>query len=112
MGTVLVDSLKIEAEHKQQACHGAALWGMRHAMKSVRENTPQAARKARSAKSQGAPKRASRAGERESEPEIEREEIVQEENEGSGEDKAWSYEIASPDASSDLTPIVGGNLRR
>jgi transcriptional regulator with XRE-family HTH domain len=29
-----------------------------------------------------------------------------------GEEAAWSYEIASAEASSDLTPVVGGNLRR
>ncbi|MEP7126331.1 MAG: helix-turn-helix transcriptional regulator, partial [Byssovorax sp.] len=26
--------------------------------------------------------------------------------------QAWSYEVASPEASSDLTPVVGANLRR
>ncbi len=31
---------------------------------------------------------------------------------GHESERAWSYEIASADASSDLTPIVGGNLRR
>jgi transcriptional regulator with XRE-family HTH domain len=28
------------------------------------------------------------------------------------EDEAWSYEVASADASTDLTPVVGQNLRR
>jgi transcriptional regulator with XRE-family HTH domain len=32
--------------------------------------------------------------------------------EGEGLDQAWAYEVASPDASSDLTPVVGTNLRR
>lgn len=34
------------------------------------------------------------------------------EDEGHEPEGAWAYEIASPDASSDLTPVVGANLRR
>jgi transcriptional regulator with XRE-family HTH domain len=28
------------------------------------------------------------------------------------EDRAWAYEVAHPDSAADLTPVVGGNLRR
>jgi transcriptional regulator with XRE-family HTH domain len=56
-------------------------------MKSVRENTP------RSSKKRPPPA------------------AVEEPARPEGED-SWSYEVASAEASSDLTPVVGSNLRR
>jgi transcriptional regulator with XRE-family HTH domain len=73
-------------------------------MKSVRENTGRSSKK-----------RASRADEAEAKPAPEAEEAPASgdvaETEAEPKD-AWSYEVASADASADLTPVVGGNLRR
>lgn len=90
-----------------------------NAMKSVRENTRQSPRKrAIKAGSGGAPPEGSLEGDGEdpielasSEPESA---SLKPEGEGDAEasDQAWSYEVASADASSDLTPVVGTNLRR
>jgi transcriptional regulator with XRE-family HTH domain len=90
-----------------------------NAMKSVRENTRQSPRKrALKAGSEG-PSPADEA-EAEGEDRIELASSAPEsaslkpegEGDGDGSGQAWSYEVASADASSDLTPVVGSNLRR
>jgi transcriptional regulator with XRE-family HTH domain len=63
-------------------------------MKSVRENTPKPKKVARDAEPEPSP-----ASEPEPRPEPEPE-------------RDWTYEVASADASADLTPVVGANLRR
>ncbi|MFS8068212.1 MAG: helix-turn-helix domain-containing protein [Byssovorax sp.] len=88
-------------------------------MKSVRENTRQSPRKrAIKAGSGSAPPDGSPEGE--GEDSIELASSAPEsaaskpegESDGGASDQAWSYEVASADASSDLTPVVGSNLRR
>ncbi len=90
-----------------------------NAMKSVRENTRQSPRKrAIKAGSGSAPPDGSAEGE--GEDSIELASSAPEsaaskpegESDGGASDQAWSYEVASADASSDLTPVVGSNLRR
>lgn len=87
------------------------------AMKSVRENTQQSPRKrAIKAASGGAPPEGSPEGDGEDPIELASSAPESAKPEGEGEadasDQAWSYEVASADASSDLTPVVGTNLRR
>lgn len=77
-------------------------------MKSVRENTEKSPRK-RASKATAAPEPASVADEES----IERTSAEADADADSGAaGQAWSYEVASADASSDLTPVVGANLRR
>jgi transcriptional regulator with XRE-family HTH domain len=90
-----------------------------NAMKSVRENTRQSPRKrAIKAGSGSAPPEGSPEGDGEDAIELassapESATLKPEgESDGDASDQAWSYEVASADASSDLTPVVGTNLRR
>lgn len=90
-----------------------------NAMKSVRENTRQSPRKrATKAGSEGPSPADEPEGEGEDRIELassapESAALKPEgEAEGDGSAQAWSYEVASADASSDLTPVVGSNLRR
>ena len=88
-----------------------------NAMKSVRENTRQSPRKpAIKAGSEGALAEGSPEGDGEDPIELAssapESASLKPEGEGEASDQAWSYEVASADASSDLTPVVGTNLRR
>jgi transcriptional regulator with XRE-family HTH domain len=90
-----------------------------NAMKSVRENTRQSPRKrAIKAGSESAAPEGSLEGDGEDAIELvssasESATLKPEgESDGDASDQAWSYEVASADASSDLTPVVGTNLRR
>jgi transcriptional regulator with XRE-family HTH domain len=79
-------------------------------MKTVRENTPRTTRK-RAAKA--APSDPAAAAPRKVAPPPS--EAPPQESEaapGEAEAEAWSYEVASAEASTDLTPMVGANLRR
>jgi transcriptional regulator with XRE-family HTH domain len=82
-------------------------------MKSVHENTRQSPRKrapkAESTSAPGADEPAS-AGEDTIELASSAPETASPPPEGDG--AAWTYEVASPEASADLTPVVGANLRR
>jgi transcriptional regulator with XRE-family HTH domain len=84
-------------------------------MKSVRENTSRSARKRSSRASTGSTPAlpveaaAPSAPARQAPPEVLKKPDVDDESEPA---EAWSYEIASSEASSDLTPVVGANLRR
>jgi transcriptional regulator with XRE-family HTH domain len=83
-------------------------------MKTVRENTPRTTkrREARPPK-EAANEPAAVADVAVPSPAIPHEGALHEGPLPSAErEDAWSYEIASPDASSDLTPVVGANLRR
>jgi transcriptional regulator with XRE-family HTH domain len=72
------------------------------AMKSVRENTPRSNKK-RAPEAAPTPP---------SKPNAAALTTLTAEGEPPPDEGAWSYEVASADASSDLTPVVGANLRR
>jgi transcriptional regulator with XRE-family HTH domain len=79
-------------------------------MKSVRENTDKSPRK-RASRASVAPEPASVVDEES----IERTSLEADADadvDSGAAGQAWSYEVASADASSDLTPVVGANLRR
>ena len=98
-------------------------------MKSVRENTPEVeaqhgdresagpkgpSDRKRGAEGGKAPAEKAAASQRRSRPEGEGTppSVEPASTPGGEREGSWAYEVASADASSDLTPIVGGNLRR
>jgi transcriptional regulator with XRE-family HTH domain len=84
-------------------------------MKTVRENTDKSPRK-RGSRAGAAPEPPSTADEESVEPPSAAPESaspdVDADADSAAAGQAWSYEVASADASSDLTPVVGANLRR
>jgi transcriptional regulator with XRE-family HTH domain len=77
-------------------------------MKTVRENTPRSPRKRHAKAAPGEPSASRGAPPTPPEPSAEPPRDLA----PSASGEAWAYEVASADASTDLTPMVGENLRR